>query len=128
MATFRDMAADNRNLLTPKNYIELTGAVGIISKAGRYGGTYAHKDIALNFCYWLSPEFQVAMIRAFQVLMEQEYQRQNLDWHISKVADLLEEARIWLDTVPGQDPSRNRLQAFLDKKAEQDKKLPPSDV
>lgn len=109
MATFRKMAADNRSLLTPKNYTELTGAIGLTSKAGRYGGTYAHKDIALNFCYWLSPEFQVAMIKAFQVLLEQEYQRRNLEWHISKITDNIDEVRNLLDTIPRQNPNRNRL-------------------
>ncbi len=109
MATFRELAADNRGLLTPKNFVEQTGAIGMTSKSGRYGGTYAHKDIALNFCYWLSPEFQVAMIKTFQELLQREFNRKNLEWHISKITDNIEEARNLLDTIPFQDPDRNRI-------------------
>jgi len=68
MVQFRMKAADNRNYATPQKYIEETGAIGIISKSGRYGGTFAHSDIALNFCYWLSPEFQVYLMEEFQRL------------------------------------------------------------
>lgn len=56
MAAFREMAVDNRTTLSLTKFVERTGAIGIISKPGRYGGTFAHKDIALDFCYWLSPE------------------------------------------------------------------------
>ena len=51
MAAFRLAASENRNLINPKRYIKETGAIGLISTAGRYGGTFAHTDIALNFCY-----------------------------------------------------------------------------
>ena len=72
MVQFRMKAADNRNYATPQKYIEETGAIGIISKSGRYGGTFAHSDIALNFCYWLSPEFQVYLMEEFQRLKADE--------------------------------------------------------
>ena len=72
MVQFRMNAADNRNYATPKKYIEETGAIGIVSKSGRYGGTFAHSDIALNFCYWLSPEFQVYLMEEFQRLKADE--------------------------------------------------------
>ena len=75
MVQFRMRAADNRNYATPQKYIEETGAIGIISKSGRYGGTYAHSDIALNFCYWLSPEFQVYLMEEFQRLKADEQLR-----------------------------------------------------
>ena len=52
--------------------MEKTGAIGLIAKAGRYGGTYAHKDIAFEFAMWISPEFKVYLIREFQRLKEQE--------------------------------------------------------
>jgi len=109
MAMFRELAADNRSLLTPKNFVEQTEALGMTSKSGRYGGTYAYKDIALNFCYWLSPEFQVAMIKTFQELLAREFSRKNLEWHISKITDNIEEARNLLDTIPFQNPDRNRI-------------------
>lgn len=75
MVQFRMKAADNRNYATPQKYIEETGAIGIISKSGRYGGTFAHSDIALNFCYWLSPEFQVYLMEEFQRLKADEQLR-----------------------------------------------------
>lgn len=109
MADFKLQAMDNRNIISPQNFIETTSAIGIISKSGRYGGTFAHKDIALNFCYWLSPVFQVAMIRAFQLLIEREAERQSLEWHISKITDNIDEVRNLLDTIPGQKPELNRL-------------------
>ena len=68
MSAFRLLATENRHAITPKKYITQTGAIGIISTAGRYGGTFAHSDIALNFCYWLSPKFQVYLIKEFQRL------------------------------------------------------------
>ncbi len=58
--------------LSAKEWMERTGAIGIISKAGRYGGTYAHKDIAFEFAMWISPEFKVYLIREFQRLKESE--------------------------------------------------------
>ena len=72
MAGFKIRSMENRNLISTKRYIEETGAVGIVSKSGRYGGTFAHSDIALNFCYWLSPEFQVYLIKEFQRLKAEE--------------------------------------------------------
>jgi len=57
-----EQATNNRLTMSPKKWIELVHPIGIVSKSGRYGGTYAHKDIALNFCYWLSPTFQIYLI------------------------------------------------------------------
>ena len=109
MTDFKARVHENTYSLSPKKYIEKTNAVGLISKAGRYGGTYAHKDIALNFCYWISPPFQVWMIKEFQRLKEQEFNSRNLEWHISKITDNIEEVRNLLDTIPGQKTNRNRL-------------------
>ena len=72
MATFRKNAENNRSIITAQAYIGQTGAIGIMSKSGRFGGTYAHPDIAINFCYWLSPQFQVYFIKEFQRLKEDE--------------------------------------------------------
>lgn len=109
MVEFKAASLDNKNMISLKNFIKETNAIGIISKAGRYGGTFAHKDIALNFCYWISPEFQVAMIIKFQELLAEEFQRKNLEWHISKLTNNVEEMRNLLDTIPFQKPERNRL-------------------
>ena len=58
--------------MTPKKWIESTNAIGIISKSGRYGGTYAHKDIALEFASWISIEFKLYFLKEFQPLKEKE--------------------------------------------------------
>ncbi len=79
---FRKQSGLNSFTLTPKQWIETTGAVGIISKAGRYGGTYAHKDIAFEFASWVSVEFKLYLIKEFQRLKEQE--RKQLGWDIRR--------------------------------------------
>jgi len=79
---FKMQAGLNSFTLTPKQWIEKTGAVGIISKAGRYGGTYAHKDIAFEFASWISVEFKLYLIKEFQRLKEEE--RKTLGWDIRR--------------------------------------------
>jgi hypothetical protein len=79
---FRKQAGLNSFTLTPKQWIERTGAIGIQSKAGRYGGTYAHLDIALEFASWISVEFKLYLIKEFQRLKETE--RQTLGWDIRR--------------------------------------------
>ena len=74
----------NRFIMSVGQWIERTGATGMIVKAGRYGGTYAHKDIAFHFAMWLSPKFQIYLISEFQRLKEQESDRQKLDWDLQR--------------------------------------------
>jgi len=74
----KNMAGSNSFALTPKRWIESTNAIGIVSKAGRYGGTFAHKDIAFEFASWLSSEFKFYLIREFQRLKEDE--QKSLGW------------------------------------------------
>jgi len=69
---FRKEAGLNGFVMTPKRWIETTNAIGIISKSGRYGGTYAHKDIALEFASWISIEFKLYLLKEFQRLKEDE--------------------------------------------------------
>jgi hypothetical protein len=69
---FRKEAGLNSFVLTPKKWIENTNAIGIISKSGRYGGTFAHKDIAFEFASWVSIEFKLYFIKEFQRLKEEE--------------------------------------------------------
>jgi hypothetical protein len=86
--TVKDEFFEKPYSLTPKKWIESTNAKGIISKAGRYnGGTYAHKDIAINFCYWLSPTFQIYLIKEFQRLKELEAkeQKDTLEWDVRRI-------------------------------------------
>lgn len=114
MEYFRLQAAENRYIATPQNFIQETGAIGLISKSGRYGGTFAHKDIALNFCYLLSPVFQVYLLKEFQKLKEEEFSRKNLEWHLTKITHNIDEVRNLLDTIPGRQEDLNRLN-FLKK-------------
>ena len=81
---FRKQAGLNSFILTPKRWIESTNAVGIISKSGRYGGTFAHKDIALEFASWISIEFKLYVIKEFQRLKEEEKSRVNLEWNLQR--------------------------------------------
>lgn len=74
----------NSFVLTPKQWVEKTGAVGIRSSAGRYGGTYAHKDIAFEFASWVSVEFRLYLIKEFQRLKEDESQRLSLAWNLNR--------------------------------------------
>ena len=70
--TFRNMAGSNNFVLSVKTWIEKTGAIGIFSKAGRYGGTYAHRDIAYHFGMWISPKFQLLLVKEYQRLKAEE--------------------------------------------------------
>jgi len=79
---FRKEAGLNSFTLTPKQWIEKTNAIGIISKAGRYGGTYAHKDIAFEFATWISVEFKLYLLKEFQRLKENELGK--LEWNIKR--------------------------------------------
>ena len=74
----------NSFVLTPKQWIEKTGAVGITSSAGRYGGTFAHKDIAFEFASWVSVEFKLYLIKEFQHLKDEENDRLNLGWNLQR--------------------------------------------
>ena len=80
----RNEAGRNSFYLSAKKWIELTGAKGLIASAGRYGGTYAHKDIAFEFGSWLSPEFKLYLITEFQRLKEDENSRLKLDWSLQR--------------------------------------------
>ena len=68
----KNEAGLNRFILSVKQWIDKTNAIGIIAKAGRYGGTYAHKDIAFEFASWVSPQFKLYLLREFQRLKEEE--------------------------------------------------------
>jgi hypothetical protein len=81
----RSEAGTNRFVMSAKQWIERTNAIGIVASAGRYGGTYAHKDIALEFCSWLSPEFKLLLIKEFQRLKAEEADRTNIEWDIKRM-------------------------------------------
>jgi len=84
--------------LTPKQWIEQTRAIGITSKAGRYGGTFAHKDIAFEFASWVSVEFKLYLIKEFQRLKDDENRRLSLAWNLNRTLSKLN-YRIHTDAV-----------------------------
>jgi len=88
----------NSFTLTPKQWIEKTAAIGIISKAGRYGGTYAHKDIAFEFASWISVEFKLYLIKEFQRLKDDENRRLSLAWNLNRTLSKLN-YRIHTDAI-----------------------------
>ena len=80
----RNEAGRNSFFLSAKKWVDLTGAKGLIASAGRYGGTYAHKDIAFEFGSWLSPEFKLYLIKEFQRLKDSESNRLRLEWNLQR--------------------------------------------
>ena len=94
----KNEAGRNSFFLSAKKWIELTGARGLISSAGRYGGTYAHKDIAFEFGSWLSPEFKLYLIKEFQRLKEDESRRLSLEWNLNRTLSKLN-YRIHTDAI-----------------------------
>lgn len=81
---FKNESGDNGFVLTPQKWIKATNAIGIISKSGRYGGTYAHSDIAFEFASWISPEFKLYIIKDYQRLKTNESHQQALTWSIKR--------------------------------------------
>ncbi len=80
----RNEAGRNSFFLSAKKWIDATGAVGLYAKAGRYGGTYAHRDIAFEFGSWLSPEFKLYLIKEFQRLKDEEASSKSLEWSFQR--------------------------------------------
>ena len=80
----KNEAGRNSFYLSAKKWIEKTNAIGLRASAGRYGGTYAHKDIAFEFGSWLSPEFKLYLIKEFQRLKEEENKRLSLEWNLNR--------------------------------------------
>lgn len=83
--SFKNEAGSNTFVLSPSKWIEKTNAIGIVSKVGKGGGTYAHKDIAFEFATWVSPEFKLYLIKEFQRLKEEENGRKSLDWNAKRI-------------------------------------------
>lgn len=83
--TFENEAGKNSFYMSPQKWIKETNAVGIISKSGNNGGTYARSDIALEFASWLSPKFKLYVIQEFQRLKKNEAYQNKIDWHANRV-------------------------------------------
>ncbi len=95
---FRKQAGLNSFVLTPKKGIETTNAIGITSKSGRYGGTFAHKDIAFEFASWISIEFKLYIIKEFQRLKDDENDRLKLTWNLHRTLSKIN-YRIHTDSI-----------------------------
>jgi KilA domain-containing protein len=82
---FKNQAGANSFSLTPKRWIEATHAIGIVSKAGKYGGTFAHMDIAFEFASWISAEFKLYLISEFKRLKKEEQSSLSLEWNLQRI-------------------------------------------
>ncbi len=108
---FRNEAGSNYFVLSPKRWIKSTNAIGIISKSGRYGGTFAHKDIAFEFASWVSSEFKLYLIIEFQRLKDEENKRLSLEWNLQRTLSKIN-YRIHTDAIRKNliPPSLNKKQ------------------
>lgn len=82
--TIKNAAGSNNFVLSVKNWIARTNAIGLTAKAGRYGGTYAHKDVAFHFGMWISPKFQLLLVREYQRLKDEESNRNQIEWNFQR--------------------------------------------
>ena len=97
-AVIKSQAGLNSYKISVKEWVAKTNAIGLRASAGRYGGTYAHKDIAFEFGMWISAEFKIYLIREFQRLKEEEQQRLSLEWNLQRTLAKLN-YRIHTDAV-----------------------------
>jgi hypothetical protein len=88
-ATIKSQAGLNSYKISAKDWVERTRAIGLTSSAGRYGGTFAHRDIAFEFGMWISPEFKIYLIKEFQRLKEDENRRLSLAWNLNRTLSKL---------------------------------------
>ena len=102
--TIRNAAGSNNFVLSVKVWIQRTGAVGIMAKAGRYGGTYAHRDIAYHFGMWISPRFQLLLVKEYQRLKAEE--QKQLSWsakrELSKINYRIHTDAIKTNLIPAE--------------------------
>jgi hypothetical protein len=110
-ATIKSQAGLNNYKISVKEWQEKTNAIGLKATAGRYGGTYAHTDIAFEFGMWISPEFKIYLIKEFKRLKEDENNRLNLEWNLQRTlakinyrihTDAIKEMIIPLEITPLQ--------------------------
>ena len=81
---FRSQAGANAFTMSPTKWIEGVNAIGIVSKSGRYGGTYAHKDIAFEFAMWISPQFKIYIVKEYKRIKSDENSRLSLNWNLNR--------------------------------------------
>ena len=97
-AIIKSQAGLNSYKISVKEWVEKTHAIGLKASAGRYGGTFAHKDIAFEFGMWISPEFKIYLIKEFQRLKEDESRRLSLAWNLNRTLSKLN-YRIHTDAI-----------------------------
>ncbi|WP_297152422.1 KilA-N domain-containing protein [Prevotella sp.] len=106
----------NRFIMSVKQWIEKTHAIGIIAKAGRYGGTYAHKDLAFEFASWVSPQFKLYLIREFQRLKDDE--QKQLAWsakrELSKINYRIHTDAIKANLIPSEITNQQAAIKYAD--------------
>jgi hypothetical protein len=83
--TIRNESGSNNFVLSVKNWIETTNAIGLTAKAGRYGSTFGHKDIAFHFGMWISAKFQLLLVKEYQRLKEEESNRLHVEWNFQRI-------------------------------------------
>ncbi len=108
---FRNRAGLNSFVLTPRQWIDTTDAIGIQSKSGRYGGTFSHKDIAFEFASWISVEFKLYLIKEFQRLKDDENRRLSLSWNLNRTLSKLN-YRIHTDAIKAHLMETNHTPRF----------------
>lgn len=84
-AAIKEKAGLNNYKISVKEWIEKTNAIGLIANSGRYGGTYAHVDIAFEFGMWISPQFKLYLIKEYQRLKQIENNQYNLEWNVKRL-------------------------------------------
>ena len=108
--TIRNEAGSNNFVLSTKQWLERTNAIGIVAKTGRYGGTYAHKDIAYHFGMWISPRFQLLLVKQYQLL--QEERQKALGWtakrELSKLNYHIHTDAIKTNLIPPEIDARHK--------------------
>jgi len=115
---FLHEAGANAFTLSPQKWVTATGAVGITSKSGRYGGTFAHKDIAFKFAAWISAEFELYIIKDYQRLKSDESSRISLEWNVtrilSKVNYRIHTDAIKQNLIPPELTAKQKLFVYAD--------------
>ena len=114
--TIRNAAGSNNYVLSVKAWIQRTGAIGIMAKAGRYGGTYAHRDIAYHFGMWISPRFQLLLVKEYQRLKADE--QKQLEWsakrELSKINYRIHTDAIKVNLIPAEVTREQAAMKYAD--------------
>lgn len=115
---FKREAGRNAFVLSPSQWIERTGAIGMVSRPGRGGGTFAHTDIAFEFASWISPEFKLYLITDYQRLKADEHRRDSIEWNVtrelSKINYLIHLDAVKENLVPDEVDEAHRSMVYAD--------------